>query len=98
MAGSFVLDDLDVFFNPDEIGDTAVIGSTTIRGQFNDTYRAVNTQLGTIEVVDANFMCKASDVTSVKHGDAITTNGATYVIIGIEPGDPGVTNLILRPQ
>lgn len=100
MPGAFVLDDLATFFNPDELGDTALHGSTIFYGQFNEPYRAVRTDIGEIEVTDPTFMCKASDVTalSLVHGDTLTIDSKVYVIQGIEPGDPGMSTLILRPQ
>ena len=100
MPGAFVLDDLDTFFNPDELGDTMIFSLTSFNGQFNEPYRGVSTQLGEIEVTDPTFVCKTSDVTALGliHGKEATHSSTTYVVIGIEPGDSGVTTLILRPK
>lgn len=99
MSGGFVLTDLDTFFNPDELGDTALHHGETFYGQFNEPYRAINSQLGVIEVTDPTFLCKTSDVTTLEivNGNTLTIGGNDYLVIGREPGDPGITTLVLRP-
>lgn len=77
--------------NDEDLGTDAVYEGGTIRVLFQNGFVVVNGVETTAPMVE----CLDTDVAGVAHGDAMTVNGVTYRIIGIQPTGSGVTKLIL---
>ncbi len=97
-------ENLDVFFDPDEFGEEALIhfqdGSTRdIVGIFDEPY--VNTQTGEydMDTVQPRLTTKIADVADVLRGDEVEINGTKYdVLTGPQNDGTGLGMLELAPQ
>lgn len=88
------------FFDPADFGIEAAylpLGSTDdpvpVNGIFDKAYVD---PLGVVEGAAPVFTCAAASVPAVKHGDALTIDGTTYTVRGVEPDGTGVVLLRLE--
>jgi len=96
---SFVVDDLDIFFQ--DFGVDAVYtpqggAASTIRVLFDNTYVAVDTAGNVLaESKSPIAHCKTSDIQGIRHGDTLLINGTTYYIVEHQPDGTGISVLVL---
>jgi len=93
------VEDLDAFFQEADFAVGAIYtptagGPRTVVGIFDGEYHEVLDMEGSAPA----FTCKASDVPSVAHGDAIVVNGDSYKIVNVRPDGTGVVTLRLQLQ
>ena len=95
MPGDFAANDLAVFLNPRDLGDTATFKNEEINIQFVDEYEAI-TLLG-LEIENARPMAMAAttDITGIKHRDTLVIDTITYYVIEIHDDGTGITTLLL---
>ena len=86
-----ITEDHMVFFT--DFATEATLGSTTVRGIFDNEYV---TALGLVDGTHPVFLASSSAVTSAAQGDPITVGGVSYRIARIEPDGTGMTRLILE--
>ena len=89
-----------VFFNPDEFADAAdvVLGSAAakvVNGIFHNPYAPINVHDVTIEAGAIAFVCAASAVTALSHGDSMTINSTAYYVREVMPDNIGTVTLML---
>lgn len=91
-------EDFSVFTNPDEMGETATIGATSIDGIFNSEY--VETVINGVPVAGEKpvFGCAESDLPSYTNGTEIVIKATTYKIRNWQPDSTGWITLILEEQ
>ena len=90
--------DLDVFFNTDEFADTALLESGAVVFVYFDEKDDVVFDTGLDSDVSASVpsvTCKASDVTTMSHGESVIVNNMTYYVIDMDPPQSGVRKLYL---
>lgn len=88
-------EDLTVFFDPSDFGETALIGGTTsVNGLFDVEYVESFDAVGNAPV----FTCAAADVVGVVNGTALAIRSTDYVIRSQQPDGSGVVRMILEEQ
>ncbi len=87
--------DLDIFLNADEFGELATFKGNSIKVQFYKSFDPASPGDVNIETRRVWAVAKTNDVSEAVHGDTLTIDGMAYKIIGIEPGDSGLTTLRL---
>lgn len=92
-------EDLTPFFGTSDFGVGATFthgtgSSVTVNGIFDASYVD---PLG-IEGAFPRFVCAASDVSSVVHGDTLVVNSKTYKVYGVKPDGTGLMLLSLQEQ
>ena len=104
MPGSFIADDLSVFFNLSEFASSGVVktsaGATvaTINGIFDHPGDEWNPTTGEIERNDYEFQCKTSDIpAAVVAGYSITIAAMDYEILSILDDGTGVSTITITP-
>ena len=101
--------DFSNFFDTDEFAETATYtpdggSSSTISVIFDKPFQDVSLDTGNVDVEDIKptAYAKSSDVASVAHGDALTVDSTSFLIVGIETqaqsGGQGMTILYLEDQ
>ena len=95
MPGDFVANDLAVFLNPRDMGNTATFKNKDINIQFIDKYEA--TTLFGLEIENARpvAMAATTDITGIKHRDALVIDTITYYVVEIRNDGTGITTLLL---
>lgn len=84
-----LVENLAPFFNPSELGTTALYnGATIVDGVFESVY--VSALSDAVSSVGPVFTCAAISVLNVAPGDTLAINGTGYNIVGIEPDWPVV--------
>jgi len=84
-------DDTSEFFS--DFAEQVTIAGASVSAIFDSAYTRVGTLLST---TDPALWCKASDVTSVVRGTAVTVRGVAYTVRDIQPDGTGVTVLQLE--
>jgi len=77
---------------------TLTFKGTPISGIFDAAYFEILDVNGGVESSSPGVLCRGSDVTGVRHGDAIVAEGTSYVVVGIKPDGTGMTELALELQ
>lgn len=82
------------FFNTDEFAVEATIGTTAVKGIFDNAYAgALEYAAGTKPV----FLCNSADLPAITLGTTTLAIGAaTYTIVGREPDGHGLVSLVLE--
>ena len=76
MAGTFLDDDLAIFFDRDDFAVTATWNSKSIDGQFfNEPY-----EWDGVESVIDRFEAPASQLTGIRQGDPVVIGGKSYEV------------------
>jgi len=98
MSGDFVANDLAVFLNPRDLGNTATFKNKDINIQFVDEYEAIT--LFGLEIENARpvAMVATTDITGIKHRDVLVINTITYYVVEIRDDGTGVTTLLLSKE
>ena len=98
MSGNFVANDVAVFLNPKDLGNTATFKNKDINIQFVDEYEA--TTLFGLEIENARpvVMAATTDITGIKHKDTLIINTITYYVVEIRNDDTGITTLLLSRE
>ena len=98
MPGDFAANDLAVFLNPRDLGDTATFKNKDINIQFVNEYEAIT--LFGLEIENARPMAMAAtmDITGIKHRDTLVINTTTYYVVEIRNDDTGITTLLLSKE
>jgi hypothetical protein len=92
-------DDRATFLEPDEHGETVVIGSGNVDGIFDNAYLSVDAAQAGIVGTKPAFICQAADVSAITIGTSTLVRlGTTYKIVNQEPDGAGMTVLILERQ
>ena len=89
------VEDRDVFFLAGDPGIvTAVVGSTSVLGEFHDAYKEVASVEGYAPVF---ISWTASLPVSHGNGTAVVINAVTYRVVAVETGSTfGTTRLVLE--
>ena len=95
MSGSFLLDDLPVFFDTEEFADTAMLGWDPVVGQFHEAYELASVGAYGMATTAPSFALASTSVPSNVIGMAFDHAGIRYTVRGTEPGSSGVTVLVL---
>lgn len=78
-------DDLDVFFDTDDFGITALIGTAPNQVEiaviFNEGTEKYNPSAGGVISTAPEIMCKTSDALSMKKNDVITIGSKNWKIV-----------------
>lgn len=90
-----ITSDLTTFLNADEFAVSITYNSATIKGIFDDEYKAVNQLTGEVEATAPQVVVKTSDISGIAHGNPLTINSTTYYVIGIQQDGTGLTTIIL---
>ena len=95
LSGDFVANDVAVFLNPRDLGNTATFQNKDINIQFVDEYEAIT--LFGLEIENARPMAMAAttDITGIKHRDTLVINTITYYVVEIRNDGAGITTLLL---
>jgi len=98
LSGNFVANDVAVFLNPRDFGNTATFKNKDINIQFIDEYEA--TTLFGLEIENARpvVMAATTDITGIKHKDTLIINTITYYVVEIRNDDTGITTLLLSKE
>lgn len=84
-------ENLDAFLS--DFATSATLPSTAVvRGLFDNAYLDA---LG-IEASGPSFLGKASDLSGLTHGSAVSIGGSSYTVRGIQPDGTGLTRLVLE--
>lgn len=68
------------------VGDSAIIGSTEVKGCFHRRYREIILQDGSVAGLDLSFDCQVQAVvTTLQRGDPVTYDGVAYPFIRAYP-------------
>ncbi len=84
-------DDLDAMLDTAVFGLAATVAGTAVNVIFDEAYGEGYDVAGTSPAI----WCKTSDVNAAVIGDAVTVNGASYTVSGIEPDGALLTVLRL---
>ena len=97
MAGAFLLTDLANFFDDNDFAVKAIIGSATIDVVFDNAFFGQEVG-GSVQIDEGVPVAYAvtSDVASVANGTTVVIESVTYVVVGREDDNTGVTMLTLR--
>lgn len=97
MAGAFLLTDLANFFDDNDFSVKAIIGSATIDVIFDNAFFGQEVG-GSVQIDEGVPVAYAvtSDVGSVANGTTVVIESVTYVVVGREDDNTGVTMLTLR--
>ena len=86
------VEDFDVYL--EDFGVTVSVTSGvgapfSVTGIYNNGYAGI--ALGEVEMEGANpqIQCKASDVSNMVNGDALTVNGTNYTVVNQQPDGTG---------
>jgi hypothetical protein len=101
---SIILSDIDAQFS--DWGDYYTQGGQTVKGIFDNEYRATDLLTGEISSAKPAFVRKTADVQATVQGDTIVVtselyavSAISYTVISVEnaPADlgPGLTRLVL---
>lgn len=87
------------FFDTDEFADAAVLGAgtrnqTSVNGLFDNEY----IESVSMSSLTPTFLCRTSDLTSIKINNVLTVNSTDYKIRDIQQDGTGMTLLILEKQ
>lgn len=86
-------ENLGDFFQSGVMVETAVIGSTSVVGYYDNAYA----EFVDVEGTAPAFTCKSADLPSgTTHGTAVVVSGSRYVIRNIRPDGTGITVLQLE--
>jgi len=98
MPGDFAANDLAVFLNPRDLGNTATFNNKDIKIQFVNEYEAIT--LFGLEIENAGPMAMAAttDITGIKHRDTLVIDTITYYVIEIHDDGTGITTLLLSKE
>ena len=98
MPGDFTANDLAVFLNPRDMGNTATFKNKDINIQFVDEYEAIT--LFGLEIENAGPMAMAAttDITGIKHRDALVIDTIAYYVVEIRNDGTGITTLLLSKE
>ena len=91
-------EDFSVFTDPDGLGDTAVIGVTTVNGIFENEYIETTFNGTPVAGVHPVFGCAENDLPEYTYGTDITINSVVYKIRNWKPDGIGWVELILEKQ
>ena len=97
MAGAFLLTDLSNFFDDNDFAVKAIIGSATVDVVFDNAFFGQDIG-GSVQIDEGVPVAYAvtSDVASVANGTTVVIESVTYVVVGREDDNTGVTMLTLR--
>lgn len=95
MSGSFIIDDLTVFLDPEEFADSAMLGWDAVVGQFHEAYELASVGAYGMATTAPSFALPSTSVPANVVGMAFDRSGIRYTVRGTEPGSSGVTVLIL---
>lgn len=83
------------FFNPDEVGNQATVGASTINGFFSREYAELNGVEGYYPI----FIVTDADADTVTlNSTTITLQAVNYLAISKRPDGTGLTTLLLQKQ
>lgn len=95
-------DDLTKIFNNGDFDEEAIFvitppaGTITVRGWFTDASEAASLYSGELEANDASFVCKTSDVATVKNEMTVTIRGTQYKVKRKQKTGTGVSMIVLK--
>lgn len=100
---SYFTDDLDVFFDTDTHAVSCTYtptggSATTIKGIFNNEYYSLPGGEVDVESSQPVFYTKATNLSSVAHGDTMVIDSVTYHVINVRPDETGMTEVALEKQ
>ena len=97
MAGAFLLTDLANFFDDNDFADVATIGSASVKVVFDNAFFGQEVG-GSVQIDEGVPVAYAvtSDVASVANGATVVIESVTYIVVGREDDNTGVTMLTLR--
>ncbi len=84
--------DLDVFLDTDDFAVTATVAGVSVSALFDRLYGETEEIAGYRPALH----CKTTDVSSVAEGDAVTVEGVSYIVAGIEEDGTGITRFVLE--
>jgi hypothetical protein len=90
-------ENLDIFFNTNHFATEVTIGSSTIKGIFDNMHYGVDSpsyfEVSTSEPV---LTVKSSDITTLQRGDSVTINSQAYRVHDIQPDGTGISRVLLH--
>lgn len=93
--------DLNVFFNPSDFGDTAKINGSTVNGVFFNGFESVQSPIFDAEVMSnaPYFLATTADISGsgldTKDNRAVYINQKSYLAKSINPDGSGLTKVEL---
>jgi hypothetical protein len=87
-----MLEDLGIFFNPQEFAIDAVIEGRSVPGVQGQTPSSE----GGVETQKTVFTCASAGVDQVQHGAPLRLEDRAYTVVGIRPDGVGFTTLVLE--
>lgn len=87
-----VIEEVDVFFNPDEFGTVAHINGKSVKGLFSYATMLVND----VETRKPVFTCAEADVRAIGHGNRVQIQQHTYQVSGMKGDGTGLMTLMLE--